>query len=418
MRTGRFLLPVLFTAILTTHAVAQEAAQNALAREEISDGWILLFDGKTAFGWQAHGGAQLEASDGVLHVETGGKGWAGTTSEFADFLLRLDYRIEGDGNCAVYLRAGRRGDPKKTGTPLVIEPATPDDRWHRLEVRAEGAKLIATIDGEPAVDTEVPTDQYAQAPRGVIGLGGGPELSFRNVTLKLLGAESIFNGKDLSGWTVLPGRKSVYSVTPEGWLNVKNGNGDLQTDGQWDDFVLQLDIISNGDHLNSGIFFRGDKGTFWSGYESQIRNEWVTDVELVDGSKLTGSYTDKGDEVTIRTGKETKTLPKERIKRVVHHRERPIDFGTGGIYNRQPARKVVPNDREWFTKTVVAAGNHIAVWVDGYQVSDFTDTRPRGSNARKNQRLEPGPISLQGHDPTTDLSFRNIRVAAFPKRKP
>ena len=31
-------------------------------------------------------------------------------------------------------------------------------------------------------------------------------------------------------------------------------------------------------------------------------------------------------------------------------------------------------------------------------------------NARNGCRLEKGPISLQGHDPTTDLSFRNIRI--------
>jgi len=95
-----------------------------------------------------------------------------------------------------------------------------------------------------------------------------------------------------------------------------------------------------------------------------------------------------------------------------------VDFGTGGVYGLQPARKVVPSDREWFTKTIVAHGNHMAVWVNGYPVSDFTDIRPLGRDARSNCRLEAGPISLQGHDPTTDLSFRNIRMASYTPEKP
>jgi hypothetical protein len=49
-------------------------------------------------------------------------------------------------------------------------------------------------------------------------------------------------------------------------------------------------------------------------------------------------------------------------------------------------------------------------------VSDFTDTRPPSNNARRGAKLDRGPISLQGHDPTTDLSFRNIRIAELPRQ--
>ncbi len=117
-------------------------------------------------------------------------------------------------------------------------------------------------------------------------------------------------------------------------------------------------------------------GQFWSGYESQIRNQW------------------RGDD-----------------------RSRPVDYGTGGIYNLQPARRVVSSDNQWFTKTIIARGNHIAVWVNGYQVSDFTDTRPVNKSGRRGTKLDKGPISFQGHDPTTDLSFRNIRIAELPQQE-
>jgi hypothetical protein len=61
--------------------------------------------------------------------------------------------------------------------------------------------------------------------------------------------------------------------------------------------------------------------------------------------------------------------------------------------------------------TVVARGKHIAIWVNGYQTVDFMDNRPVAEDARRGAKTAAGPISLQGHDPTTDLSFRNIRVA-------
>jgi hypothetical protein len=61
--------------------------------------------------------------------------------------------------------------------------------------------------------------------------------------------------------------------------------------------------------------------------------------------------------------------------------------------------------------TIVAHGNHIATWVNGVQVTDWYDHRPKSDNARTGCRLEGGHISIQGHDPTTNLSFRNLRIA-------
>jgi hypothetical protein len=75
----------------------------------------------------------------------------------------------------------------------------------------------------------------------------------------------------------------------------------------------------------------------------------------------------------------------------------------------------VPNDGEWFTMTLIAHGNHISTWVNGYQTVDWTDSRKENENARNGCKLGAGPISLQGHDPTTDLSFRNLRVAELKK---
>ena len=71
---------------------------------------------------------------------------------------------------------------------------------------------------------------------------------------------------------------------------------------------------------------------------------------------------------------------------------------------------------EWFRMTVVAVGNHLATWVNGYPVCDFTDDRPANDNPREGLRLAAGTISLQGHDPTTNLLFRRFEIAEMPAR--
>ena len=139
--------------------------------------------------------------------------------------------------------------------------------------------------------------------------------------------------------------------------------------------MLQLEAISEGKELNSGIFFRSIPGQNTNGYECQIQN----------------GYKD-GD------------------------RTQPKDCGTGGFYRRQNARRVVPDDFKWFHLTLVATGPHMAAWVDGYPVSDWTDPRPPHENPREGQRLKAGTFQIQGHDKTTNLSFRKLRVVEIAPR--
>jgi len=391
MKRLTFLAAAALLCLVAVPSRAAEAKPNTLTPKEVSDGWILLFDGQTTFGWSPRDSTRWVAANGTLSPVPGtGKGVLSTNTEFANYHLKADVWIDESANSGIFLRAPMSGtingtngyevnvydrhDQWPSGSINNVARASGRvktvGRWSTYEITADGTRLVIDVNGQTVVNT---TD--SQHARGTVGLqyNGEGEVQFRNVKLQPLGLKSIFNGKDLSGWKVIPDHKSVYSVTPQGWLNVKNGNGDLQTEAQYGDFVLQLDVISNGEHLNSGVFFRALPGQFWSGYESQIRNQW------------------QGED-----------------------RTKPVDFGTGAIYNRQAARRVIPSDREWFTKTIIAHGPHLAVWVNGIQVSDFTDMRPANESARQGYRSKPGVISLQGHDPTTDLSFRRIRVMELP----
>ena len=85
--------------------------------------------------------------------------------------------------------------------------------------------------------------------------------------------------------------------------------------------------------------------------------------------------------------------------------------------NIRDARRVVSDDETWFSQTLVAEGPHVSVWVNGYQVTDWTDTRKPDPNPRKGLRTEAGTLMIQGHDPTTDISFRNIQVQELTPRE-
>ena len=120
---------------------------------------------------------------------------------------------------------------------------------------------------------------------------------------------------------------------------MKNGNGQLEFQQPFGDFVLQLEVFSNGKHLNSGIFFRSIPGEFWQGYESQIQN----------------GYKD-GD------------------------RTQPIDCGTGGFYRRQNARKVVSNDLRVVSRYPGRLGRphgRLGQWLPGQRLDRYARRRTR-----------------------------------------
>jgi hypothetical protein len=334
----RFSLALLTFAIAGTVWAGDLPKSRTLTPNEIADGWISLFDGVTTFGWKA--GGEVAVKDGKLIL--GGPTRSGAIETTGVF---------GNGSLNIV--------SKSTSNKTTVS-------W-----RGMGDELSA---GHGFVSD----DQKREETPIRIVCPAGATLEVEAVLYKPKGLQSIFNGKDLTGWKRYTGdekrAKSKFAVTPEGWINVKYGPGDLQTEKQWADFVFQGECISNGKALNSGVFFRCIPGQYQNGYEYQVHN----------------GYKD-------------------------NDRTKPADFGTGAIYRRVPARKVVPNDHEWFTMTLIAQGRHIRTWVNGYPTVDWTDERKENENARNGCKLGAGPISLQGHDPTTDLSFRNLRVAELKK---
>jgi hypothetical protein len=363
-----------------------------LSAAELADGWISLFDGQTLFGWKAGSQADWRVEDGVIVVSSGEKGLLYTTTQFGNYVLRVDFRSEQGTNSGIFLHTPPQPlDPSSDCYELNIAEAdnpfptaslvqrkkaevkTPSGQWHSFEVTVDGDRVAIKLNGQEILDYTDPKPLR----RGHIGLQlNSGKVAFRNIRLKPLGTASLFNGRDLSGWKTYPEMPSKFTVTPGGELNVQNGRGQLETEGSYGDFALQLECQTHAPRLNSGVFFRCIPGDDMMGYECQIHNGFQND-----------------------------------------DRTQPQDCGTGGFFRRQNARRVVADDLTWFHMTLVADGPRMAAWVNGYQVSDWTDDRPANENPRKGLRLEAGTIMIQGHDPTTNISFRNLRIAESAPRE-
>ncbi len=367
---------------------------NTLTEKEAADGWLLLFDGESTYGWRSPNDSKWTVASGMLAPQAGKPGLLVTTTAFTDFELSLEYRTKPGSKAALSFGCNPEGKRPESVQELRLGNAT--GGWVQARIGVQGHALTRVETSGPNFrnTTKYATPPASSVPAGHLALSGNGVI-FRDIKLRPLNTKPIFNGKDLGGWKEYPGKKSKFTVTKKGWLNVKNGPGDLQTEGQWADFVLQLDCISNGQHLNSGVFFRCIPGQYQNGYEAQIRNQFTKEPR---------DYT-----VEEYDPETHKLLGKKKVQSTA------VDYGTGAIYRRVPARKEVAKDGEWFTLTVVANGRHLATWVNGQQVADWTDNRPPNANPRNSCRLEKGAVSLQGHDPTTDLSFRNLRLAELKR---
>jgi hypothetical protein len=411
----RRLLGLVLTLSLTGPAWADDKApkHNTLTPQEVADGWILLWDGETTFGWTAPNESKWTVLDGMLAPQAGKPGLLVTTTAFKDYELSLEYQVRPQSMVKVLVNCDEAGKPRiaekksdkdekgeKDFRPSQNSPRLQymGNNWAVMRLRVVGGMArdvrFETLNRGSRTQPGGPAERDPLPQVGHVAFSGNGVI-FRSIKLKPINTKSLFNGKDLTGWKKFEGNprqaKSEFAVSKEGWITIKNGPGDLATTGSYDDFVLQLDCRTNGPRLNSGVFFRCRPNEYQNGYEAQIHNGWL----------------DKPKEYTVEEYDPQTNKLKEKKK----VQSAAMDYGTGAIYRRIPARKAVAKDNEWFTMTVVAQGRHVATWVNGVQVVDWVDNRPVNSNARNGCRLEKGPISLQGHDPTTDLSFRNFRIA-------
>ncbi len=373
-----------------------------LPAEEAKAGWIELFDGQSFFGWQIVGDANWRVDEGTITVDAGEPSFLATSVDWENYELQLEYRAANETNSGIFLRTplspqdpasdcyelniAPPSNPFPTGSlvgrsqvdPEAIGPLA-DDTWHRYHVRVEGNQVVVEHDGQQVLQYESPEP----VPAGRISLQHNQgKVAFRNLRLRPLGLQSLLTAADpeaaegptdgLPQWKRYPEMAGDFVLNDQGQLHVTGGRGQLESRQAFGDFVLLTTCRTNAPDLNSGIFFRCIPGEQMNGYECQISNATIDDSPL-----------------------------------------RPADWGTGGIFKREPARIVAAEDEQWFSLLLVATGARIATWVNGIQVNDWQDRREPDPNPRRGRRLEPGTLMLQAHDPTTDLLFGRFEVAAL-----
>ena len=105
-------------------AVACCSSTAAVAEEE---GFKPLFDGKTLDGWRkAGGGATYRAEDGCIvgEVGPGSNTFLCTEKTYADFILKLEVKLDVHGNSGIQFRSHQRdGNGRVFGYQCEIDPS-------------------------------------------------------------------------------------------------------------------------------------------------------------------------------------------------------------------------------------------------------------------------------------------------------
>ena len=82
--------------------------------------------------------------------------------------------------------------------------------------------------------------------------------------------------------------------------------------------------------------------------------------------------------------------------------------------NLATPRKVIPV-KDLAIGTVAVSGRHLEIWVNGFPVTDFTDTRPDGASTVHNAKTSAGAIGLPLHDSNATANYNLVRLSTMAK---
>ena len=172
---------------------------------------------------------------------------------------------------------------------------------------------------------------------------------------------SLFNGVDLSGWTI-HGTEKWY--VEDGDLVCENGSdneyGYLSTDKYYDDFVLTLEYKqeSNG---NSGVFFR-------STLDGIIINGWQVEISP-PGHDTGGIYE---------------------------------SYGRGWLIKPDPIKDKSLKYGDWNSMKIMIKGDNVKTWLNGVEMIHINDQKIGEGK---------GSIALQIHaGDDVKVRWRNIKL--------
>lgn len=324
-----------------TGAVAEERAAVAASFSE-GEGWIALFDGKTADKWRGYGQQGIPAvgwtvEGGALICRKGG-GDLITREQFDDFELEFEWRVTAKANSGVMYRVVESKDPTyftgpeyqvldnayftdkvdwKHSAGALYDICPADERalplkvgeFNKARIVVQGSKVAHFLNGRlvarcdfdsPEGKAALAASKFAQMPafmksaRGHIALQDhGDEVAYRNIRIRPTAKPlALFNGKDLSGWTFHlsdggdPAK--TWSVAADGVL-VCTGKpaGYIRTTADYTNYVLEFDWRWNAageGNRNSGVLLRmvGADKVWPKSLEAQLQSGSAGDFWIID----------------------------------------------------------------------------------------------------------------------------------------
>jgi hypothetical protein len=352
-------------------------------------------------------------------VSDGHEPYLATKRDYGDFELWVDWKINAKGDSGIYLRgvpqvqiwdptdqgAKKNGADKGSGAlwnnkknerfpPEVADK--PLGEWNRTYIRMVGPYVTVKLNDKLVVDDVIMENYKPEIPiyaTGPIYLQThGSETRFRNVFVREISAEesnqllaeiagdekqfeSVFNGKDLSGWI---GPVDDYEVK-DGAIQCKpERGGNLFTKDEFDNFVVRFEFrLPPGG--NNGLALRAPVTQDQLAYAA-------TEIQILDDAHP--QYADLHDYQ-------------------VH----------GSLYGMAPAaRGYLRPVGEWNCEEVSLDGDQLKVCVNGFEVLNTNiaevSKQPIDGKAHPGASRKSGHLALCGHnDP---VAIRNIRVKRLP----
>jgi HEAT repeat protein len=411
---------------------AKERVARVIAERLSQGGFVPLFDGRSLDGWKglvadplarakmtreqlgrAQAGADTRmrehwrVADGVLVFDGKGESLC-SRSDYGDFELLVDWKIEKGGDSGIYLRGSPQvqiwdaaANPVGSGGLYnnqqgKSQPTEKADRpvgeWNSFRIVMIGERVTVYLNDRRVVDETALENYWDRAqkifPSGPIELQAhGNPLAFRNLYVREIprdapapasdgatddGFSPLFNGHDLTGWT---GNVLGYAAE-DGKIVVhpERAGGNLYSAREYADFVLRFEFKLTP-AANNGIGIRAplEGDAAYVGMELQV---------LEDGSP-------------------------------VYWELQPYQYH-GSIYGVVPARRgALRPVGEWNSEEVTVKGRRVAVVVNGTTVVD-ADVDAASAAGTADHREHPGLARPAGHigflGHGSIVEFRNIRL--------
>jgi hypothetical protein len=366
--------------------------ENPVSRSKMSAEQLSAAQARADSNMRAH----WSVADGVIIFD--GKGESLCTAEdFEDFELLVDWKIGPFGDSGIYLRGspqvqiwdpvqwpegsgGLYNNQKNPGKPLRCAD-NPIGEWNTFRIRMIGDRVTVVLNGAVVVDSVVLENYWDRSipifPSGQIELQShSSPLAFRNIYVreiprkKPLFSGNLFNGTDLSGWTVVDGMREAWGASDGILFTNGEDGGWLSTDREYDNFELELDFRL-GEGGNSGVFIRAPRqgDPAYTGMEIQVLDDYAAEYAAL----------------------------------------KPWQY-CGSVYGVVAAKKGVSKKaNEWQHYRIVARGPRVTVTLNGQQIvdADLIEHMDKEST-HPGLKRRSGFIGLQCHGDRVE--YRNIRL--------